>query len=363
MERLSLGALARATLARQMLLGERASGVSAVEAVGSLCGMQAQEPRPPFVGLWSRLEGFSRGELLSALMAGDVVRATLMRATLHLLSASDYAAFRAPLQPAIGGALRGIGDRAAGLRLEDMVPAARELFAERPRSFDEVRAELSSRFPEVDERALGFAVRLHLPLTMVPVGDERWGFPRASLFALSSFDDSAASPEPLIERYLAAFGPASVADFQTWSGLSGVKPVFDAMRARLVVFGGPEGRRELFDLPDAPRPGEGAEAPARFLPEFDNLVLAHADRSRFVDEVDRARIVTKNLRVRATFLWEGRVAGTWSVARKRRAAVLTLEPFSSLPRAARRALTDEGEGLLRFVEEDAETFEVVFAEP
>ena len=136
---------------------------------------------------------------------------------------------------------------------------------------------------------------------MVPT-DARWGFPSVADFALADEwlrgplpEDG--TPEQLVLRYLAAFGPASAADAQTWSGAQGLAPVFEALRPQLLVFKGESGRRELFDLPDAPRPGEDVPAPARFLPEFDNLVLAHADRTRLLADEHRGALVTKNLRV------------------------------------------------------------------
>jgi hypothetical protein len=129
--------------------------------------------------------------------------------------------------------------------------------------------------------------------------------------------------------------------------------VFQALRPQLLVFKGERGRRELFDLPGAPRPDGDDPAPARFLPEFDNLVLAHADRTRLVADEHRGALVTKNLRVRATFLWDGMVAGTWEIRRTRSAATLTLTPFHALPARASRALTAEGEALLRFAADDA----------
>ena len=138
-------------------------------------------------------------------------------------------------------------------------------------------------------------------------------------------------------RYLAAFGPASAADAQTWSGLQGLAPVFEGLRPQLARLPAGGGRRELFDLPGAPRPGEDVAAPARFLPEFDNLVLAHADRTRLVADEHRGRIVTKNLRVRATFLWDGMVAGTWEIARTRGVATLRMTPFRTLPGRASRS--------------------------
>ena len=317
--------------------------------------MQAQEPKPPYVGLWTRLEGFRREQLHSALADGEVVRATLMRATLHLLPAADYPPFRAALQTGLEQAMRSVGRRDAGLDTDAVLAAARELLAGGPRDMGAIRAHLQERFPDVNHRVMGYAVRTHLPLTMVPSAD-RWGFPRNSEFALTEMD---AEPDPaeLARRYLAAFGPASAADFGTWSGLKGGKQLFAAIAEDLVTFED-EGGRELFDLPDAPRPGADAPAPPRLVPEFDNLVLAHADRTRVLADEHRGAVVTKNLRVRATFLVDGFVAGTWSVQRKRKTATLTLEPFGKLPKRALKALTDEAEALLRFMEDDAETFEV-----
>ncbi|MGH8938857.1 MAG: winged helix DNA-binding domain-containing protein, partial [Actinomycetes bacterium] len=164
-------------------------------------------------------------------------------------------------------------------------------------------------------------------------------------------------PEALVLRYLAAFGPAAAADFQTWGALKGAKGVLEGLRDRLEVFEDERGR-ELFDLPDAPRPDANAPAPPRFLPEFDNLVLSHSDRTRVLADEHRPAVVTKNLRVRATFLWDGFVAGTWKVERKRTKATLLLTPFEKLPKRAVAELAEEGEALLAFVEEDAPTYDV-----
>jgi hypothetical protein len=353
---LTLGQLNRATLARQLLLERQR--LSAVEAVERLCGMQAQEARPPFVGLWTRAGAFRREELCEALLEREIVRGTLMRATLHLLSARDYVALRAALAPAMSQAMKVVGKRADGLELEKVLPVARELFDERPLTFNEARALLVERFPDVYDRALGYAVRLHLPLVMVPTED-RWAFPSVASFTpaegwLGPLSTDGSS-EGLVLRYLAAFGPATAADALTWSGLPGLKPVLEGLRPKLRVFKDERGR-ELFDLPDAPRPDEDVPAPPRFLPEFDNLVLAHADRTRVLADEHRPLVVTKNLRVRATFLWDGFVRGTWEVERKKGSAVLKLTPFEPLPKRAVKELAAEGEGLLRFVEEDADTF-------
>jgi hypothetical protein len=353
----------RATLARQMLLAREAVAVPA--AVERLAGMQAQEPKHPFIGLWTRVDGFEAAMLRGALSSRDVVRATLMRSTLHLFSAADYVALRMSLQPPMSVALRVLGARAEGLEPEQVLPAARELLAGRPQTFDAIRAGLQERFPEVNDRALGYATRTLLPLVMVPgTGDERWSFPRVGEFALAEEllgrDLDPSAPETLVKRYLAAFGPASAADVQTWSGVGGLKKVLDGMREELELFVDERGR-ELFDLSDGPRPGADVPAPIRFLPEFDNLVLAHDDRTRLIADEHRPRVTTKNLRVRATFLVDGVVAGTWTIAVKRGLATLTLEPFARLATRAVKELRAEGEALLGFAEPDAKGHEVVVA--
>ena len=355
--------LNRATLARQMLLQREAVGP--VAAIERLAGMQAQEPRHPFTGLWTRVENFEREMLLRCVRERRVVRATLMRSTLHVVSAADYAALRMAMQPPMSVALRVLGSRSQGLDLDAVLPAARGLLQGNPLTFDEIRAGLQEQFPDVNDRALGYAVRTLVPLVMVPATGEHWGFARVSSFALAGewlqqplAEDGA---QALVARYLGAFGPASVKDMQTWSGIGGLKGAFGAMRDRLEVFTEEGSRRELFDLPDAPRPDADVPAPARYLPEFDNLVLAHDDRSRVIAAEHRPLVTTKNLRVKATFLLDGVVAGTWSIAVRRRVATLTLAPFGTLPKRARTELDAEAEALLRFAEPDARSWDIQLA--
>lgn len=356
--------LNRATLARQMLL-ERAD-ISAATAVARLIGMQAQEAKPPFGGLWSRLQRFTRQDLHQALHDRELVRATLMRGTIHYFSAADYAAFRMTLQPVLTKGTSVLGDRAAGLELEKVLDAARKLLAARPRTFGDIRSLLLAAFPEVNERALGFVVRMHLPLVMTPTVD-RWAFPANAEFALAeSWLDTPISADDAIQaltlRYLAAFGPASAMDMQTWSGLPKMKPVLEALRPQLIAFKDERGR-ELFDLPDAPRPHEETPAPVRFLPEFDNLLLSHADRTRVIADEHRDIVYMKgNLRLQSSFLVDGFVSGTWRVERKRKDATLFLAPFAPLPKRVLAELTAEGEALLRFLEEDAASFAVITSE-
>jgi hypothetical protein len=354
--KLSLKEIGRATLARQMLLErERVAVPEAIERLGCL---QAQEPRPPFAALWSRVEGFAADDLRDALHARKVVRSPLMRATLHLMSAADYPPLRPALQPVMANWMVA---RTRGLDRERVVTRARELLEDEPRTMGELRALLAKSFPGDDERGLAAVARRELPLVMVP-SDERWGFPRDSRFApanrwLRRKVAAEAGPDGLIRRYLGAFGPATAADFQTWSGLGSARDAFERLRPELAAFRDPRGR-ELFDLPDAPRPGADAPAPVRLLPDFDSLVLAHDDRSRVISDEHRGLVATKNLRVRATFLVDGIVGGTWSAKRSGKRATLSIEPFGRLRKRDAKELEEEGERLLRFLEEDAASFAV-----
>jgi hypothetical protein len=265
------------------------------------------------------------------------------------------------LQPVLDQGLRALGDRAEGLDVAAVLAVARTLLARGPRTFTELRAGLLEAFPDVNERALGFAVRMRLPLVVVPT-DDPWSFRSPSQFTLAETWlgeglVEQGSSEALVRRHLAAFGPATTADIQSWSGLKGLGAVVDGLRPELSVFRDARGR-ELFDLPGAPRPNEDVDAPTRLLPEFDSLLLAHADRTRIVADEHRSGLVTKNLRVRATFLVDGTISGTWTVERARKAATLVLAPFSSLPKRVVKPLVEESSELLRFLEADATTFDV-----
>lgn len=345
-------ALNRATLARQHLLERRPA--APLQVIEGLFGLQAQLARPPFIGLWSRIAGFRREALHALLLERQVVRATAMRGTLHLMSTRDYLKFRTTLQPVLDRALQGVfRDRAKALDLDEALAFGRAFFGEQPRTFDALRAALLARDAGADERAIAYAIRMRLPLIQVPVAST-WSFPAQADFAvaeawLATAPDPASILPDLLLRYLAAFGPASVADAQTWSGLQGLKPVFEALRPQLVTFKGVDGK-ELFDLPEAPRPPEETPVPVRFLPDYDNLVLAHADRTRVIDDAHRPRIATRNLQVLATFLVDGRVAGTWKIETKRKKVTLTLSPFEDLSASTRDDLADEGLRLLNFVE-------------
>jgi hypothetical protein len=212
---------------------------------------------------------------------------------------------------------------------------------------------------------LGYAVRLLVPLVMVPDSKQRWAYPTDPSFRPidASFprESSTTTDLPrLVRRYLSAFGPATVADAQAWSGVRGLAPVFLSMRDELVEQTGP-GRAPYFDVPDAPRPHEDVEAPVRLLAEFDDALLAYKDRSRIVDPAHKAAVYAAGLRVLSTFTVDGFCAGTWSIARKKGDATITLSPLVRLDRKSRASVEAEAEALLRFVEDDAKTFAVEVA--
>jgi len=357
---LSGRAVNRATLARQLLV-ERAE-VSTVEAVGQLAGMQGQEPKHPYVGLWSRLDGFTEAQLTEAVDKRDVVRATLFRGTLHLVTSEDYLRFRNTLSPVLESGLRMLGDRAAGLEPDKVVAAARKLLAKEPLTFTEVRDALVEQFPEVNERALGFTTRMMVPLVMYPT-DARWSWSSNARFTpaedwIGSRLHPKAEAQELVTRYLQAFGPATPADFQTWSGLPKAKPLFDALDLQTFT---DDAGKTLYDVPDGPRPDPDTPVPVRFLPEFDNLLLAHAKRERIIADEHRPAVFTKNLRIKSTYTVDGLVAGLWTAEKKRGVATLTLTPFGRTLKKTLTELEREGTGLLRFLEPDAKTYEVVTA--
>lgn len=363
-EVLTQRALNRALLARQWLVSR--VDRSPLEVIEHLVALQAQQARPPFVGLWSRITGFHRADLRALLDNGEVVRATLMRATLHMMSRRDYFAFRPVLQPMLSaGAQAILRDRMQTFDLEAVLAEGRRLFVERPRTFTEVRNGLIAAFPDADERAMGYTVRLYLPLILTPE-EHDWSYRADGDFGLiPGWPDDPGDPSPaaheLVLRYLAAFGPASVADVQAWSALKGLAPVLQELRPRLQVFRD-ERKRELFDLPDAPRPSEELDVPARFVADFDNLVLGHADRTRVIADAHRPVVVTKNGLVLPTILVDGFVAGTWKTAATRKLATLTISPFAPLPDRARQELAAEAEGLLRFIHPEVPGFDLRFEE-
>lgn len=361
-------ALNRALLERQLLLRRR--DLSAEEALERLRGVQAQEPDDPYVGLWSRLDGFRHDDLAAPLVERRAVRASLLRATIHLVTAADYRRMRPVLQSVLERSVYNDTARRAALEevdVAEVLSVGRALLEEEPRTQAEVRDALGARWPDRDAAALAYAVRNLLPLVFVtPRGV--WG--ESGPVALTTAEEwlgervetaEDAPPDDLVRRYLAAFGPASVADVRTWSGLAGLGEVIERLRPNLRTFVDENGR-ELFDVPGAPLPDPAAPAPPRFLPEFDNALLSHADRSRIVPPAHRRRFVEKGFGT-GSVLVDGFLAGFWRVRRDDGDAALLVEPFESLSDADRDALLEEATRLLSFVAADADDREVRLIDP
>jgi Winged helix DNA-binding domain len=362
-DRLTLRQINRATLARQMLLArERTTPLAAIER---LVGLQAQWPRPPFVGLWSRLEAFDRSQLTTLFEQRKVVRATFLRATIHVVTSRDFVALRPAIQPALESAMHGIlRERLDGVDLPALTARARALLHEEPQTFEQLRNRFLQADPAVDERAMGYAVRMLLPLVQVPVADATWAFPSQACFAPADtwlgreIPLKATAPDALIQRYLAGYGPASAADVQAWSGLPKpvVREAIERLRPRLLTYRD-EHKRELFDLPGVPRPDPDVPAPVRLVPEYDNLITARVDE-RFVAKANRPSVFLSALRIAATVLVDGSVVGTWKLQATRKAATVTIDPFGPLAARVRKEVTAEAEALARFAEPEASRIEV-----
>jgi hypothetical protein len=355
---LSLRALNRATLARQMLLERRKLPVT--QAIERLAGLQAQAPNPPYVGLWSRLEGFQREQLTASMQKRRIVRMSTMRSTLHLMTARDALAWRPLLDPVHQRGLLGNHTRALdGIDRAAVVAAGRALLDERPRTGAELGQALAARWKGREAASLAALIRNNVPLVHLPPAGS-WNSHQSALLqpiglwlGESAAGVAAATQDDLLLRYLAAFGPATLADAGAWSGLTGWKAVAERLRPQLRVFIGEEGQ-ELFDLPRAPRPDPDTPAPPRLVAEWDNLLLSHLDRSRVMSEAHRARVFTVNGIVRGTVLLDGFVAGVWKIERAKGTATVVLEPFTRWSKADQSALEEEALRLLVFASDDEE---------
>ena len=350
----------RATLDRQLLL--RRADVGVLAAVEHLVGLQAQAPFPPYTGLWTRLVDFKPQDLADRLLDRSVVRIALMRGTVHLVSAADCLMLRPLHQDLLERVVRTAHRKHLdGVEFADIAEYARTLVEERPRSTIELGTLLLERWPDRDRQALLNVVRSALPLVQLPPRAV-WGRSgQATVTTAQTWLDrplcTNSTLDSLVLRYLAAFGPASVADAQKWSGLTRLGEVFDRLRGDLVTFRAESGT-ELFDLPDAPRPGPEVDAPVRFLPDFDNILLSHADTTWIMPAEHRAKLFTVNGIIRAALLVDGYTAGKWQIAREGRTEVLTIEPFRRLSTRHTSAIEREGARLLAFTDDSAESYDV-----
>lgn len=352
--------LNRALLARQWLLRRRRATVR--DAVHAVAGLQSQEPKDPYVALWSRIGGFTPRRLREAAEDRRIVRGSYLRCTIHTASAEDFVAFRPLLQPVIDREVAGRRGLMGGFDPARLEAAARELMAAAPLTAQQIGERLLPRFPEAQKAGLAAWVRTRIALAMVPTGD-RWGYSRPPRLVpaedwLGRPLDAGAPLAALLLRGLSAIGPANAADLRTWSGLSGIGPVLESLRPQLRCFRDEAGR-ELFDLPDAPRPRAATPAPVRFLPEFDNALLSHADRARIVPPAHAARFaMAANGRRERAVLVDGFVRAVWSNASVGDAAAIEVRPLEALSRPLRQEVCAEAERLLRMLEPDARGREV-----
>ncbi|MEU9143628.1 winged helix DNA-binding domain-containing protein [Streptomyces sp. NPDC048349] len=336
-------ALNRATLARQLLLSR--AEMSARDAVGHLLGLQAQNVKPPYFQLHARLAGFRPAELAGLMESREVVRMVTMRSTIHTHTVQDALTLRPLVQPARDREVNHFRKGLAGVDLERLAELARAFVDDEPRTMAELREELLGEWPDADPQSLSVAARCRLPLVQVtPRGV--WG--RSGQVRLTTVENwlgrPAGSAQPVDEvvlRYLAAFGPASVKDMQVWAGLTRLREAFERLRPALAVFRDENGV-ELFDLPDAPRPDADTPAPPRFLPEFDNLLLSHADRTRVVAPEIKGRTWTGN-QAHCTLLVDGFLAGLW----RQDGETLTVQLFHDTSAARKEEIAAEGEQMLR----------------
>lgn len=355
----------RATLDRQLLL--RRADLAPLTAVEHLIGLQAQAPFPPYTGLWTRLADFRPPALADLLLDRRVVRIALMRGTVHLVSAADCLALRPLHQDMLERTVRTAYRRHLdGIEWADVAEYGRALVEENPRSTTELGALLLKRWPDRDRQALLNVVRSALPLVQLPPRGI-WG--RSGQPTVTTAQTWLNRPlctdstiDALVLRYLAAFGPASVADAQKWSGLTRLGEVFDRLRPNLITFRAENGG-ELFDLPQAPRPDADVEAPVRFLPDFDNILLSHADTTWIMPAEHRPRLFTINGIIRAALLVDGRTAGKWHISKAGPVATLTIEPFRRLSTRDTKAVEAEGTRLLAFAEEGADDYSVHILPP
>ncbi|SDI30054.1 Winged helix DNA-binding domain-containing protein [Actinokineospora alba] len=346
---ISTRALNRATLARQLLLERSDLGV--VDAVEHLVGLQAQTPHTWYVGLWSRLRDLTPKQVSDALESRELVRIALMRSTIHLVSAADCLRLRPLLAAMLTTGTNAIfGKRLVGVDREELVAAGRSILEEQAMTFGELGKTLASKWPDHDPLALAQAVRGDTPLVQVtPRG--LWGRSGKAAHTtaeqwLGDLEVSELTLAGMVRRYLGAFGPASVKDVQTWSGLTRLSEVVEEMD--LVTFTDEHGR-ELFDVPDAPRPDEDTPAPVRFLYDFDNLLLSHADRSRVVTPRVKEQNFDPHGPIPRLVLVDGVTAGAWTTEIGKERAVLKVRPFDPWPAAARDEAEEEGARLLAFL--------------
>lgn len=344
-------ALNRALLARQLLL--KRAKMSAANAIERLVGMQAQVPSSPYTGLWARLEGFRPDELSRLISSRRAVRMSLMRCTIHLVTDRDCLALRPVLQPVLERGLyvgSPFGRQIKGIDIKALLDIGRAALEEKPITTAELRKLLTQWWPDYDADSLAYAVHYLVPMVQIPprglwAGRGLPTFTTCEAWLGRSFE-TGPSPDAMVMRYLASFGPATVADIQSWSGLVKVREVTERLRPRLRTFRDDKGR-ELFDVRRGLLPDPEIEVPPRFLPDYDNALLGHDDRSRILAHEHRKLVG------RPTVLVDGFASGFWKLTREAGAATLVVETLKRISRKDAAAVAAEGSALLDFLAADA----------
>ncbi|WP_329549470.1 winged helix DNA-binding domain-containing protein [Streptomyces sp. NBC_01356] len=340
--------LNRATLSRQLLLEREPLNV--VDAVRRVVALQAQHPASPYLALWNRLADLSPADLDAAFADRAVVKATLMRITLHAVHADDYQVFREAMQPTLYGSRLGYRFAEAGLTPADGEELVPELlaFADRPRTAAEMQEWVEDRLGPEKKAGAWWGLRAYAPLLHVATGGP-WSFNTRSSYVTARTgpvptgrETAPQSLQRLVLRYLEGFGPASVADVAQFAMVQRA-PIRAALRAlggSLDQFEGPDGT-SLFDVPGAPRPPSDTPAPPRLMAMWDSTLLAYADRSRMIPPACRRLVTRNNGDVLPTLLVDGYVAGLWRPVD----GGIEATAFHDLPPAAWEALAEEARSL------------------
>lgn len=352
---LSLRELNRTFLHRQWLLQRQDQ--PALSAVQQLVGLQSQIPNPPYIGLWSRLDRFERDSLTGLMEARLAVRVPAFRSTLHVMSAADYRVMQPVFLPALIKGMNSFhGRNLQGLDLPALIKTVKPYLAQAPRTMGEIKDFLLRYEPERMGEALNYAVRTLLPLVQVPPGGT-WGSGTMAKYALA--EDwlggmgEPMSPLDLFKRYLSAAGPANVMDFQTWAGLTNLQKELAPYRDQFTLYQTTDGR-ELWDIPASDIIGGETPAPIRFVPEYDNLLISHQDRTRIIADVDKPKVFLSAARVASTVLIDGFVGAVWKIEKPTKTSIaIAITPFAPLSADVRDEIIAEGEKLARWLDANA----------
>ncbi|MGN7467797.1 winged helix DNA-binding domain-containing protein [Cytobacillus praedii] len=341
--------------------------MSIPEALEHLIGMQSQTPNSPYVSLWARIDNFKHETLSQLLLNRDAVRIALMRSTIFLVTKRDCLALRPLIQPVLDRTLKAnFGQRLKDVDNNELAKISRDLVESQPRTLEELGKLLKEKWEDKDPSALAAAARNLVPLVQIPPRGI-WGAKGKAIHAsaenwLCQSLVTHNSLESLILRYLKAFGPATISDIQTWSGLTKIRKVIEGLRLQLNTFLDEDGN-ELFDVSHAEFPDIDTPVPVRFLAEFDNILLSHKNRTRIIADEYRSRVFTVNGIIKATFLIDGYVQGLWRIEQNKKSSTLIIEPFKSLLQVDKDELAIEGAKLMGFAAADSEVMNIQFLDP